>query len=120
MVKRFCCAEVLFQTFQAETSSLLSPNASDTWKCCSRYVLPNYHQHEFMFRDTLKNIGHSLSPEKQVRNGLATEVREDKAERLMVTFVVAFLHDAGAASFVGLLGLARTMSTSCRLYKCQA
>ena len=56
-----------------------------------------------MFRDTLKNIGHSLSPEKQVRNGLATEVREgpktqDKAERLMVTFVVAFLHEPGAGA----------------------
>ena len=36
--KRFRCAEVLLETFQTETSSLLSPNASDTWKCCSSHV----------------------------------------------------------------------------------
>ena len=60
-------------------------------------VLPNFHEDEVMFRD------HSLSPEKQVRNGMATEVREgpktqDKAERLMVAVVVAFLHEPGAGA----------------------
>ena len=46
-----------------------------------------------------QNLGHTLSPEKQVRIGLAA-VREspktqDKAERLMVSFVVALLHEPG-------------------------
>ena len=53
-------------------------------------VLPNHYEDEAMFRDTLKNLGHTLSPEKQVHIGLAA-VREgprtqDKAERLMVFF----------------------------------
>ena len=49
-----------------------------------------------------QNLGHTLSPEKQVRIGLAA-VREgprtqDKAERLMVSFVVALLHEPGAGA----------------------
>ena len=49
-----------------------------------------------------QNLGHTLSPEKQVRIGLAT-VREgprtqEKAERLMVSFVLALLHEPGAGA----------------------
>ena len=48
-----------------------------------------------------QNLGHTLSPEKEVRIGLAA-VREgprtqDKAERLMVSFVIALLHERGHA-----------------------
>ena len=62
-------------------------------------VLPNYHEDE----STLKHLGHSPSPEKQVRIGLATEAGEgsktqDKAERLVVSLVVAFLHEPGAGA----------------------
>ena len=49
-----------------------------------------------------QNLGHTLSPEKQVRVGLAG-VRvgprtQDKAERLMVSFVVALFHEPGAGA----------------------
>ena len=48
------------------------------------------------------NLGHTLSPKKQVRIGLAA-VREgprtqDKPERLMVSFVLALLHEPGAGA----------------------
>ena len=111
---------------QMVTSSLSAPNAFVVLKCCSRPPRRKHHRccrqtlpkpgsvvpgmcfritmrTRLCFETPLKNIGHSLSPEKQVRNGLATEVREspktqDKAERLMVTFVVAFLHEPGAGA----------------------
>ena len=74
-------------------------------------VLPNYHEDEAMLRDTLKNLGRSPSPEKQVRIGLTTEAREgpktqDKAERLLVATghvfedVMADCHPLGIAGQV--------------------
>ena len=66
-------------------------------------VLPNYHQDEAMFRDTLKILATLFHQRNKCAFlGLAA-VREsprtqDKAERLIVSFVVALLHEPGAGA----------------------
>ena len=109
-----------------ETSSLWWSNASVVRKCCSRPSRRKHHRccrqtlpipgsvvpgtcfritmrTRLCFETPLKILATLFRQRKQVRNRLATEVREgpktqDKAERLMVTFVVAFLHEPGAGA----------------------